>query len=573
MRPLAPRQTPVDLASSRADALPQGRGPLRAPGSERAASARHQQAMGFADSLRDAQEQRPHANVRAERESRSPGAAPHEKPRPRRSAASEAAHCEGRERPKPECKDDDAETVSANPPAERPDAANAQPSVDDSAEESTAPEQADGASDAGASISTSGDAQAAAGAAKQAIELLPPGALAPQSTASVPASDDLTAPQVASASDVEQVGGLSANIDLEAPVASPAAPHESDDEQPRNSKAKGETAQETRAREVHADRGVRPVANAQRSTDSPTVSGAISESASTANISEPAARDRGAGHGISMTGSADRSASPATARAEHVQLGIRLDNATGQSAGTADMPAQPAAPATAMVGRIEPGNGLGRALAGATAGDLRAQRADDAAPSAFTSQAIRGLTAMLNQRGGAMTMRLDPPELGALRVQMTITAGVVSADFQASTAAGHALLDRHMAALRTSLESQGLTVDRLTVQSPPPGGSSQQHHAAGERDGGGNSQGGSSWGAQHDAGGAESRGRQQHQQHLPQRHDFDESRFAGELTFDALLTHDADSIAAPDVDRTARSRSLAARSAWRARADSLIGVS
>ena len=49
--------------------------------------------------------------------------------------------------------------------------------------------------------------------------------------------------------------------------------------------------------------------------------------------------------------------------------------------------------------------------------------------TAFASRVVRGLSAMVNQRGGVMTMRLDPPELGQLRVQMSLQAGVVSARF------------------------------------------------------------------------------------------------------------------------------------------------
>jgi flagellar hook-length control protein FliK len=86
---------------------------------------------------------------------------------------------------------------------------------------------------------------------------------------------------------------------------------------------------------------------------------------------------------------------------------------------------------------------------------------------ATTGRVIRGLTAMLAQRGGSMTMRLDPPALGHLRVQMTIAGGTVTAEFQPGTTEAQALLDRSIATLRSALESQGLTVERLTVHAAP----------------------------------------------------------------------------------------------------------
>ena len=85
---------------------------------------------------------------------------------------------------------------------------------------------------------------------------------------------------------------------------------------------------------------------------------------------------------------------------------------------------------------------------------------------------VRGLTAMVNQHGGSMTMRLDPPDLGQLRVQMVVHQAVVTAEFHASTTQAQAILQKHIAMLRSSLESQGLSVDRLTVHAPPANGQS-----------------------------------------------------------------------------------------------------
>ncbi len=148
---------------------------------------------------------------------------------------------------------------------------------------------------------------------------------------------------------------------------------------------------------------------------------------------------------------------PALGRAMQVQAAVRLENATGQPA-MADL---------SLAGR----SASGESASGTTAGQLTVQSAPAAeledSKDAFTARVVRGLGAALNQRGGVMTMRLEPPDLGQLRVHLTIARGVVTAQFQPSTVEAQALLDRSMASLRSALEGHGLTVDRLTVQAPP----------------------------------------------------------------------------------------------------------
>jgi flagellar hook-length control protein FliK len=91
---------------------------------------------------------------------------------------------------------------------------------------------------------------------------------------------------------------------------------------------------------------------------------------------------------------------------------------------------------------------------------------DDAGPARFGSQVVRGLTAMINRHGGALTLRLDPPELGELRIQMTIARGAVTATFHAVRADAHALLEQTMGSLRAALEAHGLHVESLTTSGP-----------------------------------------------------------------------------------------------------------
>ena len=153
--------------------------------------------------------------------------------------------------------------------------------------------------------------------------------------------------------------------------------------------------------------------------------------------------------------------SAAIGRAMQVQAAVHLENATGQA---------PTAEVMAMThAQFSPGS----SATATTAQGLGALPADGGLASSqalvdgdrFTAGVMRGLSAMLNQRGGVMTMRLQPPQLGDLRVQMTIARGVVTAQFHVATPQAHALLEQSLAVLRSALEANGLTVERLTVHS------------------------------------------------------------------------------------------------------------
>lgn len=102
----------------------------------------------------------------------------------------------------------------------------------------------------------------------------------------------------------------------------------------------------------------------------------------------------------------------------------------------------------------------------------------DADGARVAEQAMRGMRSVLDSRGGTVTLRLNPPELGSLRIEVRLNAGNVQANFEASNAQAGSLLNQHMQALRTALENQGLTVDRLNVQHQPaaPTTHAQGHH-------------------------------------------------------------------------------------------------
>jgi flagellar hook-length control protein FliK len=198
---------------------------------------------------------------------------------------------------------------------------------------------------------------------------------------------------------------------------------------------------------------------------------------------------------------------PAATRAEQLNAAVRFENANAIDANllhgtTAGKHARPFAGDSALNNSATPLRAGGSVASWVT-------MATGAEGEAFTAQVSRGMSAMMSQRGGAMSMRLTPPELGELRVQMTLSRGVVTAEFQASTAHAHSLLERGMNTLRAALESQGLTVDRLTVHgmAHAAGQSSLRDDSAGQWS---SSHDSSQDRSNHDAAGGESRGRQEH---------------------------------------------------------------
>ena len=81
-----------------------------------------------------------------------------------------------------------------------------------------------------------------------------------------------------------------------------------------------------------------------------------------------------------------------------------------------------------------------------------------------TARLTRGLQSALQQPGGTVTLRLTPPELGTVRIQLQLSSGSVSASFHAEGASARSMLTQQLSQLRTALESQGLNVERLNVQ-------------------------------------------------------------------------------------------------------------
>lgn len=66
-------------------------------------------------------------------------------------------------------------------------------------------------------------------------------------------------------------------------------------------------------------------------------------------------------------------------------------------------------------------------------------------------------------RGGVVTLRLHPPELGALRVELRVQDGAMSARLEAETSAARSILIDNAHILRDRLAEQGVRIERFDV--------------------------------------------------------------------------------------------------------------
>lgn len=79
-------------------------------------------------------------------------------------------------------------------------------------------------------------------------------------------------------------------------------------------------------------------------------------------------------------------------------------------------------------------------------------------------QSVRG---QLLPNGGTLTLRLDPPEIGALQVAVVMKDGLASVSLATDNPEAARLMTHSLSQLRDALASAGVAVDRLTVQQAP----------------------------------------------------------------------------------------------------------
>ena len=80
----------------------------------------------------------------------------------------------------------------------------------------------------------------------------------------------------------------------------------------------------------------------------------------------------------------------------------------------------------------------------------------------FLSRVARAFT-VAQQRGGEVQLRLSPPELGSLRVEVKVVEGVMTAKVETENAAAKAAVMEHLPQLRERLAEQGVRIERFDV--------------------------------------------------------------------------------------------------------------
>ena len=145
-----------------------------------------------------------------------------------------------------------------------------------------------------------------------------------------------------------------------------------------------------------------------------------------------------------------------------------------------------------------PNFGAGVALDGAEGG-----------PNRTIPGVARGLDALSQQKGGTLLMRLDPPSLGQVKLEMTMNAGRVAVLMTAAADTAQSLLRNNLGMLRQALEDRGLAVERLTVETvarPTESGSGTRSENRGD---GQDARSGQDAEGRQDAGQGRSRGRRE----------------------------------------------------------------
>ena len=92
------------------------------------------------------------------------------------------------------------------------------------------------------------------------------------------------------------------------------------------------------------------------------------------------------------------------------------------------------------------------------------------------SKIVSEIQGRLLPNGGSMHIRLDPPELGAIHVHVEVRDGIMNASFETDNDQTVQLLSHSLGSLKTALEAQGMTIEKLHVHQSP-----RQQQAAGER--------------------------------------------------------------------------------------------
>jgi len=111
----------------------------------------------------------------------------------------------------------------------------------------------------------------------------------------------------------------------------------------------------------------------------------------------------------------------------------------------------------------------------------RANAGEEAAPHVDATRFVGRVAKAFqtaHERGGTLNLRLSPPELGSLRLELTVKDGVMNASLQAETDSARRVLLDHLPALRDRLAEQNIRIERFDVDVRREGGGSVDDRTA-----------------------------------------------------------------------------------------------
>lgn len=136
------------------------------------------------------------------------------------------------------------------------------------------------------------------------------------------------------------------------------------------------------------------------------------------------------------------------------------EGSDSKDSGTAPVKAA----ATSGEANLGPLDRLNRAASEVTSSN-RASETGDAPridPARFVNRVAKALHTA-QERGGTLQLRLSPPELGAMRIQLTVKDGVMSAALETENAGARRVLLDNLPALRERLAEQNIRIEKFDV--------------------------------------------------------------------------------------------------------------
>jgi flagellar hook-length control protein FliK len=129
-----------------------------------------------------------------------------------------------------------------------------------------------------------------------------------------------------------------------------------------------------------------------------------------------------------------------------------------------------AAPAVRPTNATTPVVACGRVagtLAKSSARPAVAAEPEPRSSDANVERILRFVRAQIGKDRAVATLRLDPPELGTIRLRMDLRNEQLALDVQTQTVAARRLLSKHVETLRRDLEASGIHLGRVEIHAAP----------------------------------------------------------------------------------------------------------